>query len=197
MMVKIQHIVGYMYIPLFKLMLYIAAPLFAIFSPRSKNGTFKELFLMAMYYTWFFYFLSYLPTMQHRLVYFLVNNIFTSIVFVQIVLAHLAMPTPDFPDDMEFFRHQILTTLDVSCNPWWDWFHGGLNFQIPHHIWPRIARPHLRRTQELLAAFCKKHSIDYKIVTLPECLRMIITQIASVAHQVDAHDKLKEGKKAQ
>ena len=125
------------------------------------------------------------------------NNVFTSIVFVQIVLAHLAMPCPDFPADMEFFRHQIMTTLDVSCHPWWDWFHGGLNFQIPHHIWPRIARPHLRRTQELLSAFCKKHDIDYKIVSLPECLRMIVAQITSVAHAVDDFDKAKEVKKAQ
>mmetsp|Transcript_17798 Transcript_17798/g.12747 ORF Transcript_17798/g.12747 Transcript_17798/m.12747 type:complete len:145 (-) Transcript_17798:62-496(-) len=142
---------------------------------------------MAIYYTWFFYLLSYLPSWQHRLTYFVVNNVFTSIVFVQIVLAHLAMPTPTYEGEMEFFKHQIMTTLDVSCNPWWDWFHGGLNFQIPHHIWPRIARPHLRRTQALLVEFCKEHKIDYKIVTLWECLSMIVSQIKSVANEVDNH----------
>jgi len=80
-LVKIQHIIGYLYIPMFKFLLYIAAPLFAIFSPRSKSGL-KEIILMAFYYTWFFYLLSHLPTMNLRILYFIVNNIFTSIVFL-------------------------------------------------------------------------------------------------------------------
>lgn len=144
-MVKVQHIIGYIYIPIYKLFLYLAAPLFAIFSPRSKS-TAKELLLLCVYYTWFSWLMSHIPTWNLRIFYFLIQNVFTSIVFVQIVLAHVAMPTPKYDNNLEFFRHQIMTTLDVSCNPWWDWFHGGLNFQIPHHIWPKIARPNLRRT---------------------------------------------------
>jgi len=104
-MVRIQHILGYLYIPLFKIVWHLISPTFIVFSPRFLNGTLKELFLMAVYYIWFFYFLSFLPSWKHGLVYFLVNNIVTSIVFAQIVMAHLAMPTPEISNDMEFFRH--------------------------------------------------------------------------------------------
>ena len=86
---------GIVYVPTFKFFLFIAAPLFAIFSPRSKS-TGKELLLMACYYVWFFYLLSYLPTMNLRIIYFVANNVMTSIVFIQIVLAHLPMPTDPF-----------------------------------------------------------------------------------------------------
>jgi hypothetical protein len=93
--VKYQHIVGILYVPAFKLLLYIAAPLFAIFSPRSQS-TVKEIVLMLSYYAWFFYLLSYIPEMRMRVLYFFANNIMTSIVFLQIVLAHLPMPTDPF-----------------------------------------------------------------------------------------------------
>lgn len=127
-MVRIQHLVGIFYIPVFKLLLYFAAPMFAIFSPRSKDMV-KEMILIGFYYVWFFLYISYLPTFRLRLIYFLFNNGLTSIVFVQIVLAHLAMPTDEGKIvEEEFFKHQIRTTLDVSCSPWLDWFHGGLNF---------------------------------------------------------------------
>ena len=95
------------------------------------------------------------------------------------------MPTDPFSEDEEFFKHQIRTTLDVSCSPWLDWFHGGLNFQIPHHIWPRIARPNLRRVHEHLVEFCKKHDIKYTVVNLTECITMILRTLKDVADQVD------------
>mmetsp|Transcript_30066 Transcript_30066/g.22330 ORF Transcript_30066/g.22330 Transcript_30066/m.22330 type:complete len:82 (-) Transcript_30066:375-620(-) len=81
-MVKIQHIIGYIYVPLYKFALYLVAPLFVIFSPRAQKGAVKELVLMAMYYCWFFYLLSYLPCWSHRLTYFFMSNVFTSIVFL-------------------------------------------------------------------------------------------------------------------
>jgi len=75
--------------------------------------------------------------------------------------------------------------LDVSNSPWIDWFHGGLNFQVVHHIWPRIARPNLRAAQTYLIEFCKKHNIEYKIVSLSECIWMIVKNMKEIADQVD------------
>lgn len=148
-MVKIQHILGYIYIPIFKLALYLFAPLFLIFNPRSRNMK-KELLLTSIYYIWLYYLLSFLPSFNLAAFYFFTNNTMTSIVFLQIVLAHLAMNTDPYTEDEEFFLHQIRTTMDIDTNPWMDWFHGGLNFQVVHHIWPRMARPHYRRANEML-----------------------------------------------
>jgi delta8-fatty-acid desaturase len=35
--------------------------------------------------------------------------------------------------------------MDISCPNYLDFLHGGLNFQTPHHLFPRIPRFQFRR----------------------------------------------------
>jgi fatty acid desaturase len=35
---------------------------------------------------------------------------------------------------MEFFEIQVITGRDVTLSPLGDWFMGGLNYQIEHHV---------------------------------------------------------------
>jgi delta8-fatty-acid desaturase len=115
----------YSYVPIFKFFLYLIAPLFVIFSPRATFRV-KELILMSGYYIWYGYLLWSIENFNYTLVYFFFNNILTSVVFLQIVLAHLAMPTDPYTEEEEFAKHQIRTSLDIKCSPWVDWWHGGL-----------------------------------------------------------------------
>ena len=46
--------------------------------------------------------------------------------------------------DDGFLVTQLKGSLDVDCPPWMDWFHGGLQFQVEHHLWPKIPRHNLR-----------------------------------------------------
>jgi len=39
--------------------------------------------------------------------------------------------------------------------------HIGLQFQIEHHLFPRLPRHNLRKARELVKAICKKHDIHY------------------------------------
>lgn len=103
-MVKYQHMIGFIYLPLFKFALYIMAPLYVTFNPRSKHML-KELLLMGLYYMWIIYLISFLPSWEMRIAYFMSQNLVVSIVFLQIVLAHLAMPTEPFTEHEEFFIH--------------------------------------------------------------------------------------------
>ena len=56
-------------------------------------------------------------------------------------------------DENDWFRLQLATTMDVDCSEWMDWFHGGLQFQIEHHLFPRVPRHNLREVQKLVKAF--------------------------------------------
>ena len=55
---------------------------------------------------------------------------------VQTVITH-------FPRDIspgvkpDWVESQAIGTLNWTCHPWMDWFHGGLHFQIEHHLFPR------------------------------------------------------------
>ena len=102
--IKIQHIVGYIYIPMFKFALYILAPFYVIFSPRSKNAR-LEVPQLLVHYFWYGYYLMQIQCVYYRIIYFFLSNIFASVVFLQIVLAHLAMPIGFNSDQEEYALH--------------------------------------------------------------------------------------------
>ncbi len=40
---------------------------------------------------------------------------------------------------------------------------GGLNFQIEHHLFPRVCHQHLRALAPLVEEICRKHSVPYQV----------------------------------
>lgn len=40
-------------------------------------------------------------------------------------------------------------------------FHGGLNYQIEHHLFPRISHVHYYKLKPVIQEWCKKHNIKY------------------------------------
>jgi fatty acid desaturase (delta-4 desaturase) len=41
-------------------------------------------------------------------------------------------------------------------------FHGGLNYQIEHHLFPRISHVHYYKMKPVIQEWCKKHNVKYK-----------------------------------
>lgn len=105
------------------------------------------------------------PTWVDALQFLVISHGVAGILHVQITLSHFYMDTYHgraYNDDSdEWFRMQLKTTMNVECPTWLDWFHGGLQFQIEHHLWPRLPRHNLRKARELVQPFCEKHGIRY------------------------------------
>eukprot|EP01062_Namystynia_karyoxenos_P066035 TRINITY_DN60054_c0_g1_i1.p1 TRINITY_DN60054_c0_g1~~TRINITY_DN60054_c0_g1_i1.p1 ORF type:complete len:788 (+),score=253.74 TRINITY_DN60054_c0_g1_i1:104-2467(+) len=58
-----------------------------------------------------------------------------------------------------WMRRQAETVKDIEC-PWWlDWFHGGLNYHMVHHLMPRMPRARFRQATVLVDELCAKHAI--------------------------------------
>jgi linoleoyl-CoA desaturase len=58
--------------------------------------------------------------------------------------------------------HQVQTTVDFARgNPVLCWFLGGLNFQIEHHLFPRICHIHYPRISRLVEQTCAEFGIAY------------------------------------
>lgn len=55
---------------------------------------------------------------------------------------HNGMPvfTMNEFQDMDFFSLQVVTGRDVKPTAFANWFTGGLNYQIEHHIFPALPR---------------------------------------------------------
>jgi len=69
-------------------------------------------------------------------------------------------------DRTDFLRRQVLTSRNVRGGRIVDLALGALNYQIEHHLFPSMPRPHLRRAQPLIRAFCEQHGLPYCETTL-------------------------------
>jgi delta8-fatty-acid desaturase len=103
---------------------------------------------------------------------------------VQITLSHWAMPTADLGPTESFPQRQLRTTMDVDCPPWLDWFHGGLQFQAVHHLFPRVPRHNLRKGQVLVREFCEKTQLKYQCYGFVQGNKIVLGRLEEVAKQV-------------
>lgn len=111
--------------------------------------------------------MALLPDARQRITFLLVSHAIAGILNVQITLSHFCMDvywgspydhTKGIED--QWLWTQLRTTLALTCSPWMDWFHGGLQFQDVHHLLPRVPRHNLRQLRPRIQAICKKHGCD-------------------------------------
>ncbi|MHC4341482.1 MAG: fatty acid desaturase family protein, partial [Planctomycetota bacterium] len=58
--------------------------------------------------------------------------------------------------------HQLQTTVDFARrNRALSWFIGGLNFQVEHHLFPRICHLHYPKVSRIVEKACRKAGIRY------------------------------------
>jgi len=62
----------------------------------------------------------------------------------------------------EFAIHQIKTTANFAThNKFISWMVGGLNFQIEHHLFPKISHVHYPAISRIVRNVCKEFNIPY------------------------------------
>lgn len=110
--------------------------------------------------------------------YLLISHGLAGFLHVQITLSHFAEDTYRGTaynnEEDEWFRMQVKTSLNVDCPEWMDWFHGGLQFQVEHHLFPRLPRHNLRKARTKVRALCLKHGVEYKEMGFVEgCIRVL------------------------
>lgn len=74
---------------------------------------------------------------------------------------HKGMPLTDNGRRWGFLYEQVLTSRNVRPHPFTDFWYGGLNYQIEHHLFPTLPRNNLRRAQGLVEQFCAENGISY------------------------------------
>ncbi len=62
----------------------------------------------------------------------------------------------------EWAIHQVATTANFATdNKLISWLVGGLNFQIEHHLFPKISHIHYPAISKIIKQACKEHDIQY------------------------------------
>lgn len=64
----------------------------------------------------------------------------------------------------EWAVHQVLTTVDFSPgNRLISWYVGGLNYQIEHHLFPRISHIHYPALSSIVRETCEEFGLPYHV----------------------------------
>jgi linoleoyl-CoA desaturase len=87
--------------------------------------------------------------------------------------AEFPMPPPEgqtLSDD--WAAHQVDTTVDFAQDSAiLTWFLGGLNFQVEHHLFPKVCHLHYPALSKIVAELAVKHGVHYRNnVTLRDAL---------------------------
>ncbi|KAJ2904645.1 hypothetical protein MKZ38_007481 [Zalerion maritima] len=144
-----------------------------------------EMVGQVVFWYWFGYGVLYcsIEGNWNRFVFVMISHAVTMPLHVQITLSHFAMSSAELGPAESFPQKMLRTTMDVDCPQWLDFFHGGLQFQAIHHLYPRIPRHNLRNTQRLVQEFCNDVGIPYALYGFVGGNKEVIGRLAEVSRQ--------------
>jgi len=165
--ISAQHFWFYPVMMLARFNLYAQSYIFILSGPGSQsNEKYYELVSLLIFATWSTYLLTLTASVWHAMLFLFVSHAVAGIVHVQICINHFPMetfvgvPQEGYKDD-GYIKSQLVTTTNIECSPFMDFFHGGLQFQVEHHLFPHLTRSWLRYVQGEVRDICKKHDLPY------------------------------------
>ena len=110
----------------------------------------------------------------------LVAGFVLSIVFqLAHTVEHTHFPLPETGGKMgdEWAIHQIKTTANFATkNKVISWLVGGLNFQIEHHLFPKISHVHYPQISKIIKQACREYGVEY--IEYPKMTQAVVSHIA-------------------
>ncbi|RKP12913.1 fatty acid desaturase-domain-containing protein [Piptocephalis cylindrospora] len=182
--ISLQHYLYYLVLSLARFNLYVRSWAHLLFRSTDPLRYF-ELLGLATFIAWYSLLLAYtLPSRTAILGYVLLSHAVAGIIHVQITMSHFGMST-DLLGPHESYPAKILrTTMDFDCPPYMDWFHGGLQYQVAHHFFPRAPRHCLRELTGLVKTWAEGHNLTYTHFGWVEGNGFVLGQMRSIANQV-------------
>ncbi len=75
----------------------------------------------------------------------------------------------------EFYLRQIIGTVNYKTGAnHIDFFHGWLNYQVEHHLFPALPLNHYQEMQPIVKQVCEKHNLPYRQENVFKRLRMTL-----------------------
>ncbi|XP_008802041.1 acyl-lipid (9-3)-desaturase-like [Phoenix dactylifera] len=181
--------VSYQHWTFYPVMCFARINLFAqsivlLLSKKKVPNKWQEILGLMVFWVWYPLLVSCLPNWGERLMFVVASFVVTGIQHIQFCLNHFSSSVfVGPPTGNDWFEKQTMGTLDISCSPWMDWFHGGLQFQVEHHLFPRLPRCHLRKVAPFVRELCKKHKLPYSSASFWEANVMTVRTLRAAALQ--------------
>eukprot|EP00808_Paulinella_micropora_P030361 g22591.t1 len=178
-----QHYLYYPIMAVARFNLYVQSIMFILFEPHIELRM-EELVCYSGFFVWIFILLCNLNSWSMVALFLFFSVCVSGILEVQITLSHFSQPVFTPADPLyggDFYTRQVISSMDVYCPEWMDWFHGGLEKQTIHHLFPRVPRANLRAIRERTIALCEKVGLEFTEETFLECNRLVIKTLREAA----------------
>jgi len=165
LLVSYQHVFFYPLMAFGRINLYVQGFIYILTGADRHHYPKTELAGLGAFFVWIGAVAAAQPSAALAAGWIFISHAVSGILHVQIVLSHWSMETykgsPYTSLETEWYLMQMRTTMNVRTHPLLDWVHIGLQFQIEHHLFPRLPRHNLRKARVLVKAICEKHGIHY------------------------------------
>jgi len=146
-----------------------------------------ERVVLAIHWLVYASFFFFLPTLTSMVYYFFISQCIGGFCIAVIVFFnHYAcehLPNSE-KKQISFLELQLKGTRNANPGILMDWFAGGLNYQIEHHLFPTMPRNNLYKASLIVRDFCKKNNLEYQCCSFLEGLIILHKHLHTVGQDV-------------
>ena len=134
----------------------------AVLFAKDTPSRIRQALGMALHWTLFALLLTQLGGWPEALIFLAISQLAFSLYMGSVFAPnHKGMKMMDEDEELDFIRTQVLTARNVRGNWFIDYWYGGLNYQIEHHLFPTMPRNRLGDAKPLVEKFCAERGISY------------------------------------
>eukprot|EP01084_Bolivina_argentea_P016102 30168_1 len=150
--------------------------------PYEEGLLFFEKIGLVLHFVWVYFVFSSAGLVEGLFLFMFAQmscGLFLAIVFG---LGHNGMAVYDSEKDYpDFWTLQITTTRNVISTPFVDWFCGGLQHQVEHHLFPTLPRHNLGKAKKLVEQMCKENNVAYHEASMWDGTKEVFRALHSIA----------------
>lgn len=149
---------------------------------RKSNHTLLEGLLLTLHYLLILGLLLFTLNPWQALAFFVLYELLFGL-FLGSAFApnHKGMPVIGKNCSLNFLHRQVITSRNVESSPFNDFWYGGLNYQVEHHLFPSMPRNNLKKAQRIVKTYCQAHGIPYYETNIRQSYKEILGFLHSVS----------------
>lgn len=95
---------------------------------------------------------------------------------------HLGLPTFTPKESVQYMERQLLSTRNLGDSRWSDFYFGGLNNHIEHHLFPSMSKSALRRARPIVRQFCQQNGLPYNETSWSDAISGVYNSLKSLSY---------------
>ncbi|HYP45067.1 MAG TPA: acyl-CoA desaturase [Propionibacteriaceae bacterium] len=150
---------------------------------RPAKARIWELGLIVLHFAVYFTFLfAFLTPVQAVLFVLIHQGLYGFNLGAAFAPNHKGMEMPPAGARLDHLRKQVLTSRDVTGGAVVDFFLGGLNYQIEHHLFPSMPRPNLKISQPIIRDYCESVGLPFRATGVIDSYGQCLTYMRKIGH---------------